>query len=109
MMRTVIMLFRLLKQFCYVSQGKKVKCSTSQAKHRLFIGNIPRSWGDEDLKQAVSRVGPGVTGIELVKVGGRVIEQLLSFFIVDSMCIILGGAEFLFYSLVFCNCSVCSF
>ncbi|KAI4373592.1 hypothetical protein MLD38_011703 [Melastoma candidum] len=48
-------------------KGKKVKCSTSQAKHRLFIGNIPRSWGDEDLRQAVSRVGPGVTGIELVK------------------------------------------
>ncbi|XP_022755988.1 heterogeneous nuclear ribonucleoprotein Q-like isoform X2 [Durio zibethinus] len=48
-------------------KGKKIKCSTSQSKHRLFIGNIPRSWGEEDLKKVVSEVGPGVTGLELVK------------------------------------------
>lgn len=51
-----------------VSQGKKVKCSTSQAKHRLFIGNVPRSWGEEDLRKVVTEVGPGVTAVELVKV-----------------------------------------
>ncbi|XVE59579.1 hypothetical protein DITRI_Ditri05aG0057100 [Diplodiscus trichospermus] len=48
-------------------KGRKIKCSTSQSKHRLFIGNIPRSWGEEDLRKVVSEVGPGVTGLELVK------------------------------------------
>lgn len=45
-----------------------MKCSTSQAKHRLFIGNVPRSWGEEDLRKVVTEVGPGVTAVELVKV-----------------------------------------
>ncbi|KAI5388731.1 hypothetical protein KIW84_074412, partial [Lathyrus oleraceus] len=48
-------------------KGKKIRCSTSQAKSRLFIGNIPRSWGDNDLKKVVSEIGPGVTAVELVK------------------------------------------
>ncbi|OMO49542.1 hypothetical protein CCACVL1_30943 [Corchorus capsularis] len=48
-------------------KGKRIKCSTSQSKHRLFIGNIPRSWGEEDLRKVLSEVGPGVTGLELVK------------------------------------------
>ncbi|KAL4309732.1 hypothetical protein GQ457_01G038600 [Hibiscus cannabinus] len=48
-------------------KGKKIRCSTSQSKHRLFIGNIPRSWSEEDLRKVVSKVGPGVTGLELVK------------------------------------------
>lgn len=49
-------------------QGKKIKCSASQAKHRLFIGNVPRKWTEEDLKKIVADVGPGVTGVELLKV-----------------------------------------
>ncbi|XP_023513235.1 heterogeneous nuclear ribonucleoprotein Q-like [Cucurbita pepo subsp. pepo] len=48
-------------------KGKKIKCSSSQAKHRLFIGNVPRSWGEEDLKKVVKDIGPGVTAVELVK------------------------------------------
>ncbi|XP_062083018.1 heterogeneous nuclear ribonucleoprotein Q-like [Humulus lupulus] len=48
-------------------KGKKIKCSTSQAKHRLFIGNVPRSWGEDDLRKVVKNIGPGVTGVELVK------------------------------------------
>jgi heterogeneous nuclear ribonucleoprotein R len=48
-------------------KGRRIKCSESQAKHRLFIGNIPRSWDDEDLQKAVDNVGPGVTAVELVK------------------------------------------
>ncbi|KAJ7981174.1 Heterogeneous nuclear ribonucleoprotein like [Quillaja saponaria] len=48
-------------------KGKKIKCSTSQAKHRLFIGNVPRSWGEEDLRKVVTEIGPGVTAVELVK------------------------------------------
>ncbi|CAJ1979138.1 unnamed protein product [Sphenostylis stenocarpa] len=48
-------------------KGKKIKCSTTQAKHRLFIGNVPRGWGVEDLRKIVTEIGPGVTGVELVK------------------------------------------
>ncbi|CAI0398313.1 unnamed protein product [Linum tenue] len=48
-------------------KGSKLKCSTSQAKHRLFLGNIPRSWGEEELRKAVTEVGPGVNAIQLVK------------------------------------------
>lgn len=48
-------------------KGKKVKCSTSQAKNKLFIGNIPKSWGENDIKKVVSKIGPGVSNIELLK------------------------------------------
>ncbi|KAM2466654.1 hypothetical protein COP2_008832 [Malus domestica] len=48
-------------------KGKRIKCSTSQAKHRLFIGNVPRSWGEEDMKKAVTDIGPGVISVELLK------------------------------------------
>ncbi|OIV99274.1 hypothetical protein TanjilG_17084 [Lupinus angustifolius] len=52
-------------------KGKKIKCSTAQAKHRLFIGNVPRSWDEEDLRKVVTEIGPGVTSLELVKLGGN--------------------------------------
>ncbi|MBA0824117.1 hypothetical protein Goarm_020800, partial [Gossypium armourianum] len=48
-------------------KGKKIKCSTSQAKNKLFIGNVPRNWGEEDVKKVVKDVGPGVNSIELLK------------------------------------------
>ncbi|KAL9336551.1 hypothetical protein Peur_071039 [Populus x canadensis] len=48
-------------------KGKKVKCSTSQANHRLFIGNVPRNWGEENMKKAVKKIGPGVNSVELLK------------------------------------------
>ncbi|KAJ8532703.1 hypothetical protein K7X08_015592 [Anisodus acutangulus] len=48
-------------------KGKRVKCSEAQAKHRLFIGNVPRNWGEEDMRTAVTNVGPGVITVELVK------------------------------------------
>ncbi|XP_068656312.1 heterogeneous nuclear ribonucleoprotein Q-like [Aristolochia californica] len=48
-------------------KGRKIKCSTSQAKHRLFIGNVPRSWAEADLRKVVKKVGPGVTTVELLK------------------------------------------
>ncbi|KAJ6986152.1 heterogeneous nuclear ribonucleoprotein Q-like isoform X2 [Populus alba x Populus x berolinensis] len=50
-----------------LTQGKKIKCSTSQAKHRLFLSNIPRSWGEDGLRKIVAEVGPGVTNVQLVK------------------------------------------
>ncbi|XP_020590290.1 heterogeneous nuclear ribonucleoprotein Q [Phalaenopsis equestris] len=48
-------------------KGKKIKCSASQAKHRLFIGNIPRNWTEDDLRKAVLEIGPGVTSVDLMK------------------------------------------
>lgn len=61
-------LLQNLLVLCYgFSQGKKIKCSASQAKHRLFIGNIPRNWTEDDLKKAVLEVGPGVTSVDLMK------------------------------------------
>ncbi|KAJ6803116.1 heterogeneous nuclear ribonucleoprotein R-like isoform X1 [Iris pallida] len=48
-------------------KGKTIKCSTSQEKHRLFIGNVPRNWMEDDLKKAVTRVGPGVITVDLMK------------------------------------------
>ncbi|KAL1566145.1 heterogeneous nuclear ribonucleoprotein Q isoform X2 [Salvia divinorum] len=48
-------------------KGKKLKCSTSQAKHKLFIGNVPRNWREEDIKKVVNKVGPGVVAVELLK------------------------------------------
>lgn len=41
--------------------------STSQVKNRLFIGNIPRNWVEDDLKKVVTKVGPGVNLVELKK------------------------------------------
>ncbi|KAL3646875.1 hypothetical protein CASFOL_009419 [Castilleja foliolosa] len=48
-------------------KGKKLKCSSSQAKHKLFLGNVPRSWGEGDMKKVVNKVGPGVVAVELLK------------------------------------------
>ncbi|XP_073062787.1 heterogeneous nuclear ribonucleoprotein Q-like [Primulina eburnea] len=48
-------------------KGKRLKCSSSQAKHKLFIGNVPRNWGEEDMRKVVKKVGPGIVAIELLK------------------------------------------
>ncbi|PWA55666.1 RNA recognition motif domain, Nucleotide-binding alpha-beta plait domain protein [Artemisia annua] len=48
-------------------KGRKIKCSTSQAKYKLFIGNVPKSWTVDDMEKVVKRVGPGVNSVELLK------------------------------------------
>ncbi|XP_076903610.1 heterogeneous nuclear ribonucleoprotein Q-like [Bidens hawaiensis] len=48
-------------------KGRKIKCSTSQAKHKLFIGNVPKNWSLEDMEKVVKRVGPGINSVELLK------------------------------------------
>ncbi|KAI3519912.1 hypothetical protein L1887_09132 [Cichorium endivia] len=48
-------------------KGKRVRCSTSQAKHKLFIGNVPKSWTLEDMEKVVRKVGPGINSVELLK------------------------------------------
>lgn len=60
--------------FVFYYQGRKLKCSTSQEKHRLFIGNVPRHWGEEDMKNIVTKIGPGVINVELLKV--KIIHKL---------------------------------
>ena len=71
---------------CFSIQGKKIKCSTSQAKHKLFIGNVPRNWGEEDMKKVVAEIGPGVITVELLKVSkipaflNNVFVSYISFF-----------------------------
>ncbi|TVU50788.1 hypothetical protein EJB05_02178 [Eragrostis curvula] len=49
-------------------KGKKIKVSSSQAKNKLFIGNVPRNWTQDDFKKAVEEVGPGVLKVDLLKV-----------------------------------------
>ncbi|PKA59989.1 Polyadenylate-binding protein 2 [Apostasia shenzhenica] len=48
-------------------KGKTLRCSLSQVKHRLFIGNVPKSLGEEELKKTLEEIGPGVENIEFFK------------------------------------------
>jgi hypothetical protein len=52
----------------FMYQGKKIKVSSSQAKNKLFIGNVPHNWTQDDFKKAVEDVGPGVLKVDLLKV-----------------------------------------
>lgn len=74
-------------------QGKKIKCSTTQAKHRLFIGNIPKNWTVDDMKKVVAEVGPGVTSVELLKVWQYNFYYMLCGF--DLMCYIMHSSIFI--------------
>lgn len=50
-------------------QGKTLRCSLSESKNRLFIGNVPKSWTEDEFRKVIEDVGPGVENIELIKVG----------------------------------------
>jgi heterogeneous nuclear ribonucleoprotein R len=43
-------------------------CSLSQAKHRLFVGNVPKGLSEEELTNIIKGKGPGVVNIEMFKV-----------------------------------------
>jgi len=45
-----------------------LRCSLSETKHRLFIGNVPKTWTEDDFRKVIEGVGPGVENIELIKV-----------------------------------------
>lgn len=49
-------------------QGKTLRCSLSETKYRLFIGNVPKSWSDDDFRKVIDGTGPGAELIELIKV-----------------------------------------
>ncbi|XP_004494860.1 heterogeneous nuclear ribonucleoprotein Q [Cicer arietinum] len=48
-------------------KGKTLRCSLSETKHRLFIGNVPKTWSEDEFRKVVEGVGPGVESIELIK------------------------------------------
>lgn len=49
-------------------QGRKLRFSQSQSKHRLFVGNIPKTWEKEELEKVLGEQGPGIQSVELLKV-----------------------------------------
>ncbi|GAB4844653.1 Heteroproteinous nuclear ribonucleoprotein Q [Ancistrocladus abbreviatus] len=46
-------------------KGKSLRCSLSESKHRLFIGNIPKIWSEDQFKKIIHEVGPGAEIIDL--------------------------------------------
>ncbi|CAN8308818.1 unnamed protein product [Cochlearia groenlandica] len=48
-------------------KGKTIRCSLSETKNRLFIGNIPKTWTEHELRKVIEDVGPGVENIEFIK------------------------------------------
>uniref|UniRef100_A0A0E0MJE7 RRM domain-containing protein n=1 Tax=Oryza punctata TaxID=4537 RepID=A0A0E0MJE7_ORYPU len=48
-------------------KGKRIRVSSSQAKNKLFIGNVPHNWTEDDFRKAVEEVGPGVLKADLMK------------------------------------------
>ncbi|KAJ0968642.1 hypothetical protein J5N97_025559 [Dioscorea zingiberensis] len=48
-------------------KGRTLRCSLSQAKHRLFIGNVPKSFSEEEIRKILEDIGPGVENLEYFK------------------------------------------
>ncbi|GAA0167036.1 hypothetical protein LIER_40297 [Lithospermum erythrorhizon] len=48
-------------------KGKTLRCSLSETKYRLFIGNVPKSWTDDEFRKVINETGPGTELIELIK------------------------------------------
>ncbi|KAK3140181.1 hypothetical protein QOZ80_5AG0397190 [Eleusine coracana subsp. coracana] len=48
-------------------KGRTLRCSLSQAKHRLFVGNVPKGLIEEELRKIINEKGPGVVNIEMFK------------------------------------------
>ncbi|XP_062191779.1 heterogeneous nuclear ribonucleoprotein Q [Phragmites australis] len=48
-------------------KGRTLRCSLSQAKHRLFVGNVPKGLSEEELRNIIQGKGPGVVNIEMFK------------------------------------------
>ncbi|CAA2961108.1 heterogeneous nuclear ribonucleo Q isoform X1 [Olea europaea subsp. europaea] len=48
-------------------KGRTIRCSLSDTKYRLFIGNVPKSWTDDGFRKVIEATGPGAETIELIK------------------------------------------
>ncbi|MCO5602848.1 hypothetical protein L7F22_056987 [Adiantum nelumboides] len=47
-------------------KGRKLRFSASQAKNKLFIGNVPKNWDREELQRNLLERAPGITSLELL-------------------------------------------
>ncbi|CAM8904753.1 unnamed protein product [Rhodiola kirilowii] len=48
-------------------KGKTVRCSLSESKYRLFIGNVPKALTEDQFRKIIQETGPGSENIELIK------------------------------------------
>ncbi|KAL3832813.1 hypothetical protein ACJIZ3_007549 [Penstemon smallii] len=48
-------------------KGRTLRCSLSESKYRLFIGNVPKVWTDDEFRKIIEATGPGAETIELIK------------------------------------------
>ncbi|KAL8108975.1 heterogeneous nuclear ribonucleoprotein Q isoform X1 [Apium graveolens] len=48
-------------------KGRTLRCSLSETKYRLFIGNVPKNLTEDEFKKLIDEVGPGAEHIELIK------------------------------------------
>jgi heterogeneous nuclear ribonucleoprotein R len=49
-------------------QGRKLRFVPSQAKNKLFIGNVPKNWSKDEFQKVLLERGPGITNLELLMV-----------------------------------------
>ncbi|KAK7829045.1 heterogeneous nuclear ribonucleoprotein q [Quercus suber] len=57
-------------------KGKTLRCSLSETKHRLFVGNVPKSWTEDEFRKVIEEVGPGLDSIELIKVKALYVKNI---------------------------------
>ncbi|KAL2461429.1 RNA-binding (RRM/RBD/RNP motif) family protein [Abeliophyllum distichum] len=57
-------------------KGRTIRCSLSETKYRLFIGNVPKSWTDDDFRKVIEATGPGAETIELIKVKALYVKNI---------------------------------
>ncbi|KAK9051382.1 hypothetical protein SSX86_028009 [Deinandra increscens subsp. villosa] len=48
-------------------KGRALRCSLSESKYRLFIGNLPKAWTEDEFRKLIEETGPGSEVIELIK------------------------------------------
>ncbi|KAK2965513.1 hypothetical protein RJ640_008863 [Escallonia rubra] len=48
-------------------KGRTLRCSLSETKYRLFIGNVPKVWTDDEFRKVIDETGPGAENVELIK------------------------------------------
>ncbi|KAE9463153.1 hypothetical protein C3L33_04938, partial [Rhododendron williamsianum] len=56
-------------------KGRTLRCSLAETKRRLFIGNLPKNWTDEEFTKVIEETGPGAENIELIKIERKAIEE----------------------------------
>ncbi|KVH97329.1 Nucleotide-binding, alpha-beta plait [Cynara cardunculus var. scolymus] len=57
-------------------KGRTLRCSLSETKYRLFIGNVPKTWTDDDFRKIIEETGPGSEVIELIKVKALYVKNI---------------------------------